>query len=314
MNPFSIMLTLLILGGEVEQPPCKDSDVFENERYRVSYQSEVEVFSKESVNFVFEVKDKKKGQTLSFTPRINFTPRQENCLNYWTFEDLLILRLNYTKWNTRNSMIIYDLQRKEMRDNFDACIPNQSSTGRFIVYKKIDMRFVHEPDIVMIYDLAISAKENTHFGRAGLDDSNLAAGVIVFPEDYWRSQSITLEDGLDWDTLVSSPFCWSSNDQSLTFLYSDGNHEKVTYLVVVDLSQGLHHTRVGKKAIPIDDSILKPEIRDKYWADLKKHSFNHMTIFGASSIEWLGEKVLIMPSNGYLLNEILVTAPPLKGP
>jgi hypothetical protein len=178
---------------------------------------------------------------------------------------LIVMGEEATLHSSVTSLI--DLDSREERDSFIGFGQTLSETGRFLSYRKFYPQQTAEPeamsDLILIYDLDDSADGNRiRGGEAYKNDPSgrlIEVGHPVYPEvnagkKHYR---VWVREENERHTVIPNGFFWFDHDRKIAFGDQIGDE---TYLVVLDLSDGLNHPIPHKMGIDLM-SLLKPEER-----------------------------------------------------
>jgi hypothetical protein len=162
---------------------------------------------------------------------------------------------------------VIDLDSREERDSFIGFGQTLSETGRFLSYRKFYPQQTAVPeamsDLILIYDLDDSADGNRlRGGEAYKNDPSgrlIEVGHPIYPEvnagkKHYR---VWVREENNRHTVIPNGFFWFDHDRKIAFGDQIGDE---TYVVVVDLSDGLNHPVVHKMGIDLL-SLLRPEER-----------------------------------------------------
>lgn len=170
--------------------------------------------------------------------------------------------------NAGQGVTLVDLQRRREVDFILAYYPRHSLTGRYLIYRKFYPRFAPpevQSDLVLVYDLARSPRENRLGGeaspvamRAGSPEHLVASQEVGFPiyplpnvRD--RSYRVWVEEPAERH-LVTTGFLWDRQDERVLFVDREGERQEDS-VVVVDLSDGLERPKVAK--LPLTESSFQ---------------------------------------------------------
>jgi len=163
---------------------------------------------------------------------------------------------------------VIDLNSGEESDSFIGFGNTLSETGRFLSYRKFYPPQTAEPavmsDLILIYDLADSADGNRMRGAEAYknDPSGrlIEVGHPVYPEinagkKHYR---VWVREEDNRHAVIPNGFFWFDHDRKIAFGDQIGDE---TYVVVVDLSGGLHLPVIHKRGIDLS-TLLRPEERE----------------------------------------------------
>lgn len=234
----------------------------ESGKYRVSL-TRLEETASGGKRIHFEV-TRKSGETSPFVLE-NLT---QSVQNLHLFGDKLAV-FGSVDSSISGGVTIVDLEGLQVLDFLLCYHPEPSSTGRYIVYRKFYPRFAPSEvrsDLVLVYDLARSPQENRlgsdpipgefrpdrpeHFG------SSEKVGFPIYPLSNSQEQSYRIwVETAEERHHVMGRFLWDWRDEWVLFIDTEGETKESSWVVVVDISEGLENPKVAK--LTLDDASFQ---------------------------------------------------------
>jgi len=260
--------------GVHRNPPNRDystpfrskSNMTEDDRYQVALSGPGEPwFDPDTggrVRFTFSVTDKVNNRQYP----VNLDNMTAKISRIAIYQGKLVIIGEESTLHALISTVI-DLGSREEIDEFIGFGSTLSESGRFITYLKFFPPQTSEPeamsDLVLVYDLADSSDSNRMRGDEAYKNDRsgrlIEVGHPVYPEinagkKHYR---VWVREENSRHTVIPSGFFWFDQDRKFAFGDRIGDE---TYVVVVDLSDGLNHPVIHKMGIDLL-SLLKPEER-----------------------------------------------------
>jgi len=208
--------------------------------------------------------------------------------------------------------IIYviDCKTRKVVGMFWCYDPVLSPSKRFWTYEKFypyhGLKSI-QTTVVLVYDMQRTPLENRVPVKGYTEWPKVQVGLPIYPRPYVEAKAYVLlrqqQKEPPW-YLRSSPLLWSTNATDVVFLC---NHEKVTYVVRVNVAAGIEKPKIFSAPVNVGN-FVKSELPEEF----RKKEALRLHMFSAKEIHWDGnDHVIAKPNKAYytLQHEIRLSVP-----
>jgi len=292
------LMLMMALTAAGEKENLKPS--VSNERYTVTLIGERKAETTPGNAFLFEILDKRSGKTKLFPLEgVGVRPLKEFIVELkFARGDKLFIIIRWKPKPVAATIHLVDLEEATLIDKICGYRPSVSPSGRFCVY---DMWYPPHgvrgvSTVVLVYDTKRRPDEN----RLGRHSWPAFVGIPIYPERNVREKKYLFWEQQFWSEeqcyFLSSPFLWSEDERNVVFLCDHGGR---TYIVRVDLSEGIEKPRIFERVIQVREEFVKPEYLGEFRAGLLRNE-RFARVLHAEGLEWDGPDHVIVKVSGAL--------------